>query len=139
MQHYEASVVIAAPPDAVWAVLVDGAAYPTWDSGITAVDGPIVDGGTITVHAAVSPGRTFPVAVSLDPPRLMRWTGGMPLGLFRGDRRFTLVPTADGGTRFTMREEYTGLLLRLIWPSIPDLASSFVQFTTGVKVRAEGR
>lgn len=139
MKHYEASVVIAAPPEVVWEVLVDGAAYPTWDSGVTAVDGPIVDGGKITVHAEVSPDRAFPVTVSLDKPRLMRWTGGMPLRLFRGDRRFTLVPTADGGTRFTMREEYTGPLLRLIWPTIPDLASSFVQFTAGVKARAEGR
>ncbi len=137
MKHYEASVVIAARPDVVWEVLVDGAAYPTWDSGVTAVDGPIVDGGKITVRAEVSPDRAFPVTVSLDPPRLMRWTGGMPLGLFRGDRRFTLVPTADGGTRFTMREEYTGLLLPLIARSMPDLRPSFRQFADGLKARAE--
>ena len=139
MKHYEAGVVIAAPPEAVWEVLVDGPAYPSWDSGITAVDGPIVHGGKITVHTDISLDRAFPVTVSLDRPRLMRWTGGMPLRLFRGDRRFTLVPTPDGGTRFTMREEYTGPLLPLIWPTMPDLASSFVQFTAGVKARAEGR
>jgi hypothetical protein len=41
-----------------------------------------------------------------QPPRLMRWTGGMPLGLFKGERTFTLTAHGDG-TRFVMREEYT--------------------------------
>jgi hypothetical protein len=138
MKHYEASILIDAPPETVWAVLVDGPAYPSWDSGVTKVDGEIVDGGRITVHAEVSPGRAFPVRVSLDPPRQMRWTGGMPLGLFRGDRRFTLEATPQGA-RFTMREEYTGLLLGLIWRAMPDLGPSFVRFASGLKARAEAR
>jgi hypothetical protein len=43
----------------------------------------------------------------------MVWSRGMPLGLFKGVRTFTLA--ADGAaTRFTMREEYTGPLLPMI-------------------------
>lgn len=137
MKHYEQSVLVDAPADAVWAVLVDGARYPEWDSGVTAVDGAIVDGGKITVHAEVSPGRAFPVRVALDPPGPMSWTGGMPLGLFRGHRTFTVAPEGTG-TRFTMREEYSGPLLPLIWRTMPDLGPSFVRFTNGVKARAEG-
>lgn len=136
MRYYESSVLVDAPAEAIWAVLVDGPSYPDWDSGVTRVDGPSVDGGKITVHAAVSPGRAFPVAVSLTEPTLMRWTGGMPLGLFRGDRRFTLTPSA-GGIQVTVREEYTGPLLGLIWRTMPALHQSFSQFTAGLKARVE--
>jgi hypothetical protein len=68
----------------------------------------------------------------------MTWAGGMPLGLFRGVRTFTLTPAADGATtRFTMREEYSGPLLPLIGRSMPDLGPSFQQFARGLKERAE--
>jgi hypothetical protein len=66
----------------------------------------------------------------------MEWSGGMPLGLFKGVRTFTLS-AEDGGTRFTMREEYTGPLLPLIWRSMPDLGPSFEQFARGLKAKAE--
>jgi hypothetical protein len=67
----------------------------------------------------------------------MVWSGGMPLGLFRGVRTFTLAPDAGGASAFTMREEYSGPLLPLIWRSIPDLGPSFAQFAAGLKQRAE--
>jgi hypothetical protein len=51
-------------------------------------------------------------------------------------RTFRLAPE-NGATRFTMREEYTGLMLPLIWRSMPDLGPSFEQFARGLKARAE--
>jgi hypothetical protein len=138
MKSYEASSVISASPDAVWRVLTDGARYPEWDSGVQRIEGRIAPGERIKVHAAVNPGRAFPVKVSeFVPNQRMRWTGGMPLRLFRGERTFTLVSDGDGATRFTVREEYTGPLLPLIWRSIPDLGPSFTQFANGLKQRAE--
>ena len=70
------------------------------------------------------------------PSERMVWTGGMPLGLFKGVRTFTLTP-ADGATRFTMREEFSGPMLPLIWRSMPDFGPSFEQFARGLKARAE--
>jgi hypothetical protein len=70
------------------------------------------------------------------PGERMTWEGGMPLGLFRGVRTFTLSPQGDA-TRFTVREEYTGPLLPMIWRSMPDLGPSFDKFATGLKRRAE--
>jgi hypothetical protein len=61
----------------------------------------------------------------------------MPFGLFRGERTYRLAPQSDGTTRFTMREEYSGPLLGLIWKSIPDLGPSFQQFADGLKKRVE--
>jgi hypothetical protein len=137
MKSYEAMSVIDARPDQVWAALVDAAGYPTWDSGVDKVDGRIAAGEKITVHAAVNPGRAFPVKVTdFQPASRMTWTGGMPLGLFKGVRTFTLTPRGHS-TEFTVREEYTGPLLPLIWRSMPDLGPSFSQFATGLKQRVE--
>ena len=138
MKSYEASATIAADPATIWAVLVHGAGYSEWDSGVASVSGEITPGGRIKVVSEAAPGRSFPVKVTeFEPGRRMRWSGGMPLGLFKGVRTFTLRPEGDGTTAFTVREEYTGPLLPLIWRSMPDLGPSFKQFANGLKARAE--
>jgi hypothetical protein len=138
MRAYEATATINAPPERIWAILTDGQAYPDWDSGVERVEGRIAPDETITVYSKVSPGRAFPVKVTdVVPNQQMRWSGGMPLGLFRGVRTFRLTPAGDGATRFHVREEYTGPLLPVIWRSMPDLGPSFTQFANGLKARAE--
>jgi uncharacterized protein YndB with AHSA1/START domain len=85
MKYYEANTLIEASPAAVWAVLLDAAHYPDWDSGVVRVDGQIAPGSKITVVSAVNPERAFPVTVAeLTSERRMVWRGGMPLGLLRG-------------------------------------------------------
>jgi hypothetical protein len=139
MKAYDASATIKASPDAIWAILIDAPGYQRWDSGVERVDGRIAPGEKIKVVSKANPGRAFPVKVTgFDRGRRMTWSGGMPLGLFKGVRTFTLSPGEDGTTRFTMREEYTGPLLPLIWRSMPDLGPSFRQFADGLKQRAEG-
>lgn len=138
MRHYESSVLIEAAPEAVWAVLADASRYPDWSSGMTAVDGDIVDGGRITVHPRGA-GRAFTVLVALDPPRLMVWSGGLPFGLFRGTRTFGLDDAPRGATLVTVREEFTGPLLGLVWRTMPDLQPSFDRFCLGLKAAVEER
>jgi hypothetical protein len=138
MRYYEASSMIAADAEAVWAVLSDGPGWATWDSGVEGVEGRIAAGETVKIRSQAAPGRTFPVKVTaFDPPALLRFSGGMPLGLFRGVRTYELAPAAGGGTAFRVREEYTGPLLGLIWRSMPDLGPSFERFARGIKLRVE--
>jgi hypothetical protein len=140
VKSFEASSTIAAAPDTIWAILTDGAAFPSWDSGVDRVEGRIAPGETIKVSVKANPGRTFPVKVTeFKPGQRMVWSGGMPLGLFKGVRTYTLSPQGNGTTTFTMREEYTGPMLPMIWRSIPDLGPSFTQFANGLKQRAEAR
>jgi hypothetical protein len=138
MKAYEASATIAAAPGTVWAILEDAPGWPAWDSGVERVEGRVAPGARLKVVSSVNPGRAYPVRVTaVEPGRGMTWSGGMPLGLFRGVRRYSVTP-AGGGTRFTMREEFSGPLLPLIWRTMPDLAPSFRQFADGLKARAEG-
>lgn len=138
MKYYEARSNIEASPQKVWSVLTDGEKYPMWDSGIERFEGKIAPGATVKLFVKVNPGRAFPLKVTeLTADRRMVFSGGMPLGLFKGVRTYTLDPDATGGTNFHMREEYTGPLLGMIWKSIPDLGPSFQQFADGLKTKAE--
>jgi hypothetical protein len=62
----------------------------------------------------------------------------MPLGLFTGERTFTLTPAVDGTVNFTVREVFRGPMLALIGRSLPDFTEPFRQFAAGLKARAEG-
>ena len=139
MKYFEARSTIKASPARVWQVLTDGEKFPTWDSGIERFEGKIAPGATVKLFVKVNPGRAFPLKVTeFTPQRRMVFSGGMPLGLFRGRRTYTLEPQGSGGgTSFHMREEYTGPLLGMIWKSIPDLGPSFQQFADGLKQQAE--
>jgi hypothetical protein len=138
MLAFESRSEINSTPDKVWAVLVDGAAWPSWDSGVDAVNGAIALGNRIKIQSKAAPGRAFPVKVTeLGAPASLEFTGGMPLGLFKGVRRYSLTAQPGGGTLFTMREEYTGPLAASIGKSIPDLNPSFAQFANGLKARVE--
>jgi hypothetical protein len=138
MKAYEATSVIQETPATIWAILTDAPRYSEWDSGVERVKGRIAPGETIEVVSKANPGRTFPVKVTeFRPAERMVWSGGMPLGLFKGVRTFTLSPSGDGGTSFTVREQYTGPLLPMIWRSMPDLGPSFHQFARGLKTQAE--
>jgi len=139
MKAYEATATINAGPDAIWAILTDAPGYASWDSGIERIEGRIAPGETIKVFSTINPGRAFPAKVAeFSPGRTMVWSGGMPLGLFKGVRTFTLSPQGSGATAFAMREEFTGPLLPLIWRTMPDLGPSFARFAAGLKHRAEG-
>ena len=136
---FHASRRIAAAPDRVWKLLVDLPSWPTWTSTILSIDGNVSPGGTVRLVAAVDPKRTFTVHVTeLVPPRRMIWTSGMPLGLFRGVRTYSLAPAAnDAATDFEMNEAYSGPLAGLIGRSIPDLGPSFEAFAEALRVAAE--
>jgi hypothetical protein len=137
MRYYEAGSFIEATPEQVWPVLADTAAWPDWNSGVSKVDGRLALGQKLSITASANPGRAFPVkVVQLSEPEQMVFVGGMPLGLFTGKRTYTLSPEATG-TRFAMREEYSGPLAGVIFKSIPDLGPSFRQFADGLKARVE--
>jgi hypothetical protein len=133
-------VDIRAPAETIWAIITDAPSYPDWDSGVERVEGRIAPGERIKVFSEMNPGRGFAVKVTeFEPPRRMTWIGGMPLGLFKGERTFTLDPGPDSTTRFSMRETFSGPLLPLMRRTMPDFGPSFEQYGAGLKALAEGR
>jgi hypothetical protein len=138
MKVFQATTTIAATPETIWAILTNASGYPEWDPGVERIEGQIAPGEKITAYTKLSPGRAFPATVTaFEPSRKMIWASGMPLGLFKGERTFTLSPQSQGTTTFTLREEFSGPLLALIGRSIPNMTATFEQFAAGLKSRAE--
>jgi hypothetical protein len=138
MKEFSATTTIEASPETVWAILTDAPGYPEWDPGVDRIEGTIAAGEKITAYTKLSPGRAFPVTVTeFMPGQRMTWSGGMPLGLFKGERTFTLMPRDNGSIEFTVREVFSGPLLPLIGRSLPDMSAVFEQFAAGLKNQAE--
>jgi hypothetical protein len=138
MKQFEASITIDAEPRKVWEVLLATGAWPEWDPSCDRIEGTVALGAKIKAYSKLSPGRAFPVRVSeLVPEARMVWSGGMPLGLFKGVRSFVLTSEA-GRTHFALQEVFSGPMLALIGGSIPDMSEAFRQFAAGLKARVEG-
>lgn len=140
MTTYSVSRTINTTPESVWALITDGPRYPEWNPAVRSFSGRIADGDRIELVSIVNPNRKFKLNVgSVEPPRSMVWWDGMPLGLFKGVRTFTVRPTGEGVCEFHMEEVYSGLLEPLITKSIPDMTESFERFGDAVKAEAERR
>lgn len=136
MPMFEATARVAAPAQAVWTALLRTERWTAWDPALDRVDGDLVEGGRLEIR---SRGRSRPFRLRVEvwqPPHVVALTGGMPLGLFRGTRTYTL--REDGAaTSVTMSETYAGPLAGMIGRSVPDLQPSFDAFVAGLKAEAE--
>lgn len=137
MLAYSAKTTINASPETVWNILTDAPNYPQWDPTVIRIEGTIAYGNKITAYTKLSD-RAFPVNVSeFVPHKKMVWSSGMPLGLFKGVRTFTLTDKGNNTVEFTLREEFSGPMLFLIGRTIPDMNEPFQQFADGLKAHAE--
>ena len=128
---------IAANPDRIWALLTDGAGFPRWNSTVTSIEGQIAEGQTLKLKVPTAPGRVFKPRVSIvEPGRSMIWSDGMA-PMFKGVRTFTLTPKGEGSTEFSMKEEFSGLMLPMIRGSLPDFAPVFEAYAGDLKRAAE--
>ena len=138
MKAFAVKISIRATPERIWALLTDAPGYTRWNHTVEKVDGKIARGERVTVHPKINASRAFPVKVTeFEPSRRRVWTGGMPLGLFKGERTFTLEAGSTGDVEFSMREVYSGLMAPLIGRSIPDLQAAFDEFAGDLKRAAE--
>lgn len=129
--------LIQAPLPTIWSVLTDPNQLVSDEIGILQLDGKIENGSTIALRSFVSPKQVFKINVSdVRPNESMIWSSGMPLGLFKGSRRFALT-AKDGSVEFHMQEVYTGPMAPLITRAIPDLQPSFERFADGLKTICE--
>jgi hypothetical protein len=136
--RYAVTRTINAEPERIWALLTDTTSYARWNTAVVSVSCDIRTGGTISLVSIVDPKRTFKLKVAeLDAPRKMVWADGMPMGLFKGVRTYTLTPRGSQ-TEFAMEEVFSGPLAPLITKAIPDMTDSFNQWADGLKKASEG-
>jgi uncharacterized protein YndB with AHSA1/START domain len=107
----EGSARIAAPPEIVWAVISDIAAWPTWNPDVRSVtfDGPLEPGSEFRWKSGSS--SLVSRLEAVDPPREIGWTG-TTMGI-RAIHVFRFEP-AEGGTLARSEESWSGGLAGLL-------------------------
>ena len=96
---FRADITIAAPPEKVWAVLMDTHSYPDWNPTFVAVSPPYALGAKISSRV-VKPDGAFidmtPTVTALVTNRELRQSGGLP-GVLTYNHAWLLAPV-HGGT-----------------------------------------
>lgn len=137
-----AEVSIAAAPDIVWGLLTDLESFAGWNPFMIEASGRVVVGSGLKVRMQQPQGSamTFnPTVTEVREPERFEWLGSlMVAGLFDGRHRFELEPT-PAGTHLVQSEEFTGLLVPLLWRSLDSKTrAGFEAMNEGLKTRAEG-
>ncbi|WP_176803356.1 SRPBCC family protein [Arthrobacter sp. ov407] len=136
MESSEAEALILAGAGTVWDIITDAGNYPVWDSGVSEVSGVISAGGRIRVRTRDGGKRTFRLLVHQVPGRLVTWSGGLPLGLLKVVRTFT-VSDHTGFTHLAVRETASGPLRSLVRKTLPGAEPALNGYVAAVKFRAE--
>lgn len=136
--EYTIVTSIAAPPATIWRHLTNAAAFPSWNSTVTSIEGMIESGNTLQIKVPVAPDRTFsPKVVTLEANRKMVWADGFA-PMFKGERTFTLTEGPNGTTEFRMTEVFSGLMLPMIKGSLPDFRPVFERYAADLRRVSEG-
>ena len=129
------AVEIRSTPERIWSFVTDAPNIPKWTTTVTEISGKIATGNRIQIKVPVS-NRVFKVTVDeFVPPKQLVWSDGSII--FRGVRTYTLAPGNGGTTKFSMVEVFTGLMLPLIAPSLPDFKTIFAQYAADLKAVSE--
>jgi hypothetical protein len=95
---FTAEITIAAPPEKVWAVLMDTQSYPDWNPTFVAVSPPYALGAKISSRV-VKPDGAFidmtPTVKTLRANRELGQAGGVP-GILTYYHKWLLEPVAGG-------------------------------------------
>ena len=91
------SIDIDAPAETVWQILIDFAAFPTWNPFIVGAEGRAQVGERVTLRMQPVVGSAItlhPTVVELVEGRRLRWQGRLGLrGLFDADHLFIVEPS----------------------------------------------
>lgn len=141
MHVLESHIDIDTSPEQVWAVLTDFATFAEWNPFITSIEGSPNQGArlAITIRPPNARAMNFkPTVTASEPTRHLAWLGrlGLPR-LFDGAHEFTLRSNERGGTSFTQRETFRGVLVPLLAKTLTHTLEGFEQMNEAIKQRAE--
>jgi len=122
MKELRTEIEIDAPPERVWAALLDFPSFPEWNPFIRTIRGTPAVGSRLEVTLGASgttPMSFRPTVRAVVPNRELRWLGrvGLPR-IFDGEHIFELTPIGPNRTRFVQRERFRGLFVPILAKSL---------------------
>ena len=143
MTELRTEIVINAPAEKVWAALMDFNSYPKWNPFVREISGKVEVGAALNVYIKPEGGmgmKLGPAVVKFQENKIFAWKGKLGVsGIFDGQHEFILEPNADGGILFVQREEFTGLLVPVLWPMLrKNTGRGFEDMNKALKSLVEG-
>jgi uncharacterized protein YndB with AHSA1/START domain len=135
---FQISVDIAAPPETVWSVMVDGERWHEWTPSVRSIR--MLDGGPLAIGSrALIRQPRFPPAVwqvtALEPGRSFTWRSGAPGMRVYAQHSVEPIPS---GTRATLRLRYEGVLGGLVARLTRAITDRYLEYeAAGLKKRSE--
>ncbi len=111
MKNIETEILIDAPIEVVWRVLMNFENYRHWNPFLR-IEGEAVLGNklAVTINMEGKCNSFKPKVVAYEEGRRLEWTGKLLLkGLFAGNHYFKLRPVTEFQTLFVHGENFTGL------------------------------
>jgi hypothetical protein len=142
MKSLYTEVEINARTEVVWKILTDFSAYPEWNPFIISFGTAPQPGRqfSVTMQPTGKKPMTFkPICLSLIQEEEFSWLGHLFFrGLFDGEHIFELKKIDKNRTRLVQRENFSGILVPLLWRLLDKATrSSFEQMNHQLKMRAE--
>ena len=119
MKVLETEIDINAPREKVWNILVNFENYPQWNPFIKSIRGDLKVRKRLEVLIQLPDSKTFrvtPKVTSYKQFHRFSWLGSVFIyGLFDGHHIFELKENGDHGIKFIHKEEFSGILVPLMW------------------------
>jgi hypothetical protein len=140
----KSEILIDAPSEEVWKVLMNHEAYPEWNPFIKKISGSTKPGNYLetTLQTEGNDPMDFkPLVLKNQFSKEFRWKGKLGIkGVFDGEHYFLLEEITPNQTRFIQGEKFTGLFSGLLMKMIgEDTKAGFISMNKALKTRVEGQ
>lgn len=142
MRELYTEAEIAASAEKVWRHLMDFENYPNWNPFVRSIEGEAKPGAPLKVFLQPSGGSGMtlkPNVVECVPNAKFSWLGSLLVkGLFDGKHELLIEPLENGNVRFIQRENFSGILVPLVWGMIKTgTRRGFEEMNAALKELAE--
>ena len=142
MKQLVTEIEINAPASRVWEILTNFEKYPDWNPFILQIQGAMVNNSRLRVLMQMPGKKTMvfkPKVIHVIAKKEFSWLGRILLpGIFDGEHIFSIEQLNENKVRFVQRENFSGLLIPLMWNKLKrDVGSGFNAMNRALKVRAE--
>ena len=143
MTELRTEIEINAPAELVWSALLDFERYPKWNPFIREISGTPSVGAILNVFIKPEGGmgaKLAPIIVAFDENRKFAWKGKFGVnGVFDGQHEFIIEALDVGKVNFVQREEFSGLLVPVLWPMLrKNTERGFNEMNRSLKSLVEG-
>jgi hypothetical protein len=140
MKNIETDIIIDAPIEIVWRVLMDFDSYPNWNPFLTVKGLPFLgEKLDLEIEMRGKKSQFRPKVVAYEEGRQFEWRGKLIVsGIFAGNHYFRLKPITEFQTMLIHGENFTGILHKPIMKKIDQATrDGFEAMNVAMKEYAE--